>query len=185
MGNAFTHLFEQYCTSNKTLLDKMIPIIYRELHTLAHRYMKGEPAGHTLQTTALINEVYLKLVDTDTPWKDHKHFFSVAATIMRHVLVDHAKSKKRFKRGGGLTHIEFNDAFYLDSDKTHDLVALDKLLTQLASIDKRASRVFELYTFGGLQRGEISETEHISTATVDRDLRFAKAWLISRLCPPG
>ena len=170
-----------WSNADPTARDALLPIVYGELRRLAHHYMQGERAGHTLQTTALVNEAYLKLADLDRmQWRDRAHFFAMAATLMRRVLVDHARDRACDKRGGAVvfTSIDGKD---IGSSANIDVLALDEALDRLAAIDAQQSRIVELRFFGGLTIDETAEALDISPATVKRDWTWAKAWLYQQL----
>jgi len=160
-------------------LDRLVPLVHAELHRLAEGCMRGERPDHTLQATALVNEAYLRLVDADVEWQDRAHFFAVAATTMRRILVDYARAKGRKKRAG--TRVSLEESIIVAPDRDAELVAIDEALTALAANDARAAKVVELHYFGGLTYQEIAEALGTSSATVDRDLRFAKSWLYREL----
>jgi len=163
---------------NKEALDKLMPIVYNELRQQAARYLRREQAGHTLQTTALIHEAYVRLVDQrNVQWQNRAHFFGIAAQMMRRILVDHARTKKRAKRGGSDVKVSLADATIPVKERDLDVVALDEALTRLAEIDEQQSRVVELRFFSGLTVEETAEVMGISPATVKRDWSMAKAWL--------
>jgi RNA polymerase sigma factor (TIGR02999 family) len=163
-------------------LNRMIPLVQQELHQIARRCLYGERAGHSLQPTALVNEAYLRLVDVQQMnWQNRTHFLAMAARLMRRVLVDHARSKRSDKRGGGAATITFDDAFVVTEEPGHDLVALDDALQTLATVDERKSRMIELRFFGGLSVEETASVLRVSPDTVKRDWRFAKAWLMREL----
>jgi RNA polymerase sigma factor (TIGR02999 family) len=159
--------------------DELMPLVYDELHRQAHRYLRHEHKDHMLQTTALINEAYLKLIDQrDVKWENRAHFFAIAAQAMRRVLVDYARTKNRKKRGGDAIKLSLKDAMLaVPDEKKVDLIALDEALTRLGEIDDQQTRVVELKFFGGLSLEETAEVLHISRATVARDWNMAKAWL--------
>jgi RNA polymerase sigma-70 factor, ECF subfamily len=162
--------------------DKLAPLVYEELRQLAHRYMRGERPDHTLQTTALVNEAYLRLADrTDPHWRDRNHFFAAAARMMRHILVDYARSRQRSKRGGGAVKVTLNDESIVTEVQAEQLVDLNEALERLAELDRRASQVVELKYFGGMNYDEAAEVLAISAITVRRDWEFAKAWLHKEL----
>ena len=162
----------------KEALDKLMPAVYDELRRQAARYLRRERAGHTLQTTALIHEAYVRLVDQrNVQWQNRAHFFGIAAQMMRRILVDHARTKKRAKRGGSDVKVSLADATILVNERDLDVVALDEALTRLAKIDEQQSRVVELRFFSGLTVEETAEVMGISPATVKRDWSMAKAWL--------
>ena len=155
--------------------------MYEELRRLAHRYMEGERRGHTLQTTALVNEAYLRLVGYNRMrWQDRAHFFAVSAQVMRRILVDHAR-RHNVKRGVGVQHVDLDEAAVVARDKTADLVALDDAMTALASLDPRKGQIIEMRFFGGLSVEETAEALDVSPATVRRDWSIAKLWLYREL----
>jgi len=177
-----TQLLIDWSSGNQAALDRLIPMVDRELHRLAHHYMRRENAGHTLQTTALVNEVYLKLIDQkNVHWKNRAHFFALSAQLMRRILVDHARNRQYAKRGGGAQRITFDEALVISSERGGDLVALDEALSKLTSIDPRKGKVVELRFFGGLSVEETAEALQISAVTVMREWSMAKAWLYNSL----
>jgi RNA polymerase sigma factor (TIGR02999 family) len=177
-----TQLLLDWSNGSQAALDELIPLVDRELHRLAHHYMRQERAGHTLQTTALVNEVYLKLVDQrHVHWKNRAHFFALSAQLMRRILVDHARKRNYAKRGGGADKITFDDVMVVSPSPGKDLVALNDALERLAAIDERKSRVVELRFFGGLSVEETAEVLAVSPLTVKRDWSMAKAWLYNSL----
>jgi RNA polymerase sigma factor (TIGR02999 family) len=173
-----TELLAGYGRGDKEALDQLMPIVYDELHRQAARYLRREQAGHTLQTTALIHEAYVRLVDQrNVQWQNRAHFFGIAAQMMRRILVDHARAKKRAKRGGSEIRVSLADAAVATKGQDLDVVALDEALQRLAKIDEQQSRVVELRYFSGLTVEETAEVMGISTATVKRDWSVARAWL--------
>ena len=168
---------------NREALDRLLPFVYDELHRQASRYLRRERSDHTLQTTALIHEAYLKLVDQrEVEWKNRAHFFAVAAQAMRRILVDYARTRKREKRGGDDVKLQLDEAVNISGgEKSIDLVALDEALTRLAEFDERQARVVELRYFSGMTEEETAEVLGISAPTVRRDWNMAKAWLYSQL----
>ncbi len=177
-----SQLLIDWSNGNQAALDKLMPLVDRELHRLAHHYMRRENAGHTLQTTALVNEAYLKLIDQKhVHWKNRAHFFALSAQLMRRILVDHARGRQYAKRGGGAQRISFDEALVISPERGADLVALDEALNKLAAIDPRKSKVVELRFFGGLSVEETAEALTISTVTVMREWSMAKAWLYNSL----
>ena len=177
-----TALLIDWSSGDKAALDKLVPLVERELHRLAHHYLKREKPGHTLQTTALVNEAYLRLVDQDrVHWKNRAHFFALSAQFMRRILVDHARRRKYEKRGGEAHRISFDEAMAVSRERGTDLVALDDALDKLATIDARKSKVVELRFFGGLSVEETAEALGVSPLTVKRDWKMAKAWLYNLL----
>ena len=159
-----------------------MPLVYKELRRLAGRFLRNQAPGHTLQPTALVHEAYLRLVDrSESDWNGRPHFYNLAATIMRQILVDHARAKVAAKRGGGRIRVEFNDALNYSGEKAADVVALDDALRALAAFDERKARTIELRYFGGLGAEETAEVMGISVATVGRETRYAEAWLRRKL----
>jgi RNA polymerase sigma factor (TIGR02999 family) len=173
-----TQLLRAWSEGEQSALEKLIPLVYDELHRMAQRYMAQERPGHTLQTTALVNEVYLRLVDSaHTSWQNRAHFFAVCAQAMRRILVDWARSRQAMKRGGEIPPLELDEAVVVAGTPGADLVALDEALKALAAVDPRKSQVVELHFFGGLSLEETAEILKISSDTVLRDWKFAKSWL--------
>ena len=174
-------LLRAWSAGNRNALDRLIPIVYDELHRVARRCMKGERSGHSLQTTELINEAYMRLFDyRHMQWQDRAHFFAVSAQLMRRILVDHAR-RHNLKRGGGIPHVTLDETARMGGERAADLVALDDALTALARLDPRKASVVELRFFGGLSVDETAEALHISQVTVMRDWSTAKAWLYREL----
>jgi RNA polymerase sigma-70 factor, ECF subfamily len=177
-----TKLLLAWSDGDKEALDRLIPLVYDELHRLAKNYMRKERAGHTLQTTALIHEAYLLLIDADkVQWQNRAHFFGVAARLMRQILVAAARERGYQKRGGGAEMVSLDEAMLIDEGQNEDLVALDEALAALAQFDARKARVVEMRFFGGLSEDEISVALDVSVETVRRDWRLAKAWLRRKL----
>jgi len=173
-----TQLLLAWGHGEQAALDKLVPLVHAELKRLARRHMGRERPGHTLQATALVNEVYLQLVDVrNVAWHDRVHFFAVSSTLMRRILVDFARSRLYLKRGGGAQKVTFDEGLIPSPDQGHDLVLLDDALNALAIIDARKSRVIELRFFGGLSVEETAEVLKVSEETVLRDWKLAKAWL--------
>ena len=173
-----TQLLASWSQGDKVALDQLVPLVYPELRRLAKRHMGRENPDHTLQTSALINEAYLKLVDQqDVEWQNRAHFFAVAAQVMRHILVDHARSRNYAKRGGGAPKLPLDEAAVLTEQRAGQLIALDDALKDLAALDERKSQLIELRFFGGLSMEETAEVMNISPSTVQREWRAAKAWL--------
>jgi RNA polymerase sigma factor (TIGR02999 family) len=174
-------LLADWASGDAAARERLVPIVYEELRRLAHHYMRGERDGHTLQTTALVNEVYLRLAGIDgLRWRDRAHFFAMAATLMRRVLVDYARQRGRDKRGGGILVTTADEAVPAPAPPV-DIVALDDALQRLASVDPQQSRVVELRFFAGLSVKDTAEVLGISTATVKRDWATAKLWLYNEL----
>jgi RNA polymerase sigma factor (TIGR02999 family) len=173
-----TQLLIDWSKGDKEALDNLVPLVYEELRRQAARYLRHERAGHTLQTTALIHEAYLRLVDQrNVHWQNRAHFFGIAAQMMRRILVDHARTKKRAKRGGSDIRVSFSEATLKAPDQDLDIVALDEALEHLAEIDEQQSKIVELRFFSGLTVEESAEVLGFSPATVKRDWSMAKAWL--------
>jgi RNA polymerase sigma factor (TIGR02999 family) len=173
-----TQLLLAWSDGDKQALEALMPIVYRELHRLARRYMAGERVQHTLQASALVNEAYLKLIDVErVQWQNRAHFFGVSAQMMRRILVDFARSRQYQKRGGGARQVTLNEELIPSSGNTNDLAALDDALKSLESIDPRKVRVVEMRFFAGLSVEETAEAMQVSPETVMRDWKFAKAWL--------
>lgn len=167
---------------DEAALEKLMPLVYSELKRLAHHYLKGERAGNILQTTALVNEAYLRLIDSSrVQWQNRAHFFAVSAQLMRRVLVDAARARNYQKRGGGALQVSLNEALPLGEQRGPDLVALDDALQELAAFDPRKSKVVELRFFGGLSVKETAEVLQVSEDTVMRDWSIARAWLLREL----
>jgi RNA polymerase sigma factor (TIGR02999 family) len=175
MATEVSQLLLSWRTGDRGALDRLIPLVHAELHRMAEVCMREEREGHTLQPTALVHEAYLRLVGAEVAWQDRAHFFAVAATTMRRVLVDHARGRGRAKRAGSPVSLE--DSLLVAPDRADDLLVVDDALDRLAAQDARAARVVELHYFGGLTYEETAEAIGVSAATVDRDLRFARAWL--------
>ena len=177
-----TELLAEWSDGDAAALEKLTPLVYEELRRLAHNYMEGQRPDHTLQTTALVNEAYLRLAGQRKPNFDNRsHFLAVAAKAMRQILVNHAKAARRQKRGGGATKIELDEAALVSPEKPQAVLDLNEALERLASLDSRKAEVVELRYFGGLTQDEIAEVLKISAVTVRRDWVFAKAWLYSEL----
>lgn len=176
-------LLSRWRAGDQAALQRLLPLIYDELHALARRSMQGERPGHTLQTTALIHEAYLRLCGADVAWDGRVHFLAVAAQTMRRILVDHARARGRSKRGSGAAPITLDDALLVSPERPDELLALDEALVRLAALDARKARAVELHYFGGLTYDETAQALAISPATVDRELRLAKAWLYRELRP--
>ena len=181
-GHEVTRLLKAWSGGDEGALEKLTPLVYRQLHGIAQRYMAGERSGHTLQTTALVNEAYLRLVDCEkVNWQDRAHFFAVSAQLMRRILIDFARSRGYLKRGGAVAHISLDEVPPVCNEPDVNLVALDDALKALSAIDERKSRVVELKFFGGLNVEEAAEVLGISSDTVIRDWRLAKIWLLREL----
>jgi RNA polymerase sigma factor (TIGR02999 family) len=173
-----TALLVDWSNGNLEAGEQLFPLVEKELHRLAHRYIRREKPGNTLQTTALINETYLRLVDQKkVRWQNRAHFFGISAQIMRRFLLNYIRDQKRLKRGGGAIKVSFSEVNYISTKKSDELLALDEALERLAEHDERKSKVVELRYFGGLSVEETAEVLNVSTITVIRDWNMAKAWL--------
>lgn len=177
-----TGLLVAWGGGDESALERLIPLVYDELRHLAHRYMSRERPGHTLQTTALVNEAYLRLVNwKEVQWQNRAHFFAVSAQMMRRILVDFARDKQYLKRGGGALQVSLSEAAALTECRAADLLALDEALTTLTVMDRRKGQVVEMRFFGGLSVKEVGEVLNVSEETVMRDWRLAKVWLLREL----
>jgi RNA polymerase sigma factor (TIGR02999 family) len=177
-----TQLLKAWGAGDDKALKRLTPLVEGELHRLAHHYMVRENPGHTLQTTALVNEVYLRLVDINAvDWQDRAHFFAISARMMRRILTDFARSRNYRKRGAGVAPVSLDEALVVAPEKDADILALDEALTEFAVLFPRQSQVVELRFFGGLEVKEAAEALKISPETVKRDWRFAKAWLLGAM----
>ncbi len=173
-----TQLLVAWGDGDQSALDQLMPLVYDELHRMAHRYMAQERPEHTLQTSALVNEAYVRLIDQkNAHWQNRAQFFAIAATSMRRILVGYARSRKRVKRGAGAFQISLDESAILSQERAADMVALDDALDNLAAVDQRKSQVVELRFFGGLSIDETAEVLKVSPGTVMRDWTLAKAWL--------
>src|SRR5271157_520025 len=174
-----TQLLKAWGSGDDKALEQLTPVVENELHRLAHRCMSRENPGHTLQTTALVNEVYLRLVDIHSvDWQDRAHFFAISARMMRRILTDFARSRNYQKRGAGAVQVSLDEALVVTPEKDADIMALDEALTEFAELYPRQGQVVELRFFGGLEVNETAEALKVSPETVKRDWRFAKAWLL-------
>ena len=177
-----SQLLKDWGAGNESALDKLMPLVYDELRRMAHYQMAKERAGHTLQTTALINEVYLRLVGAiDVPWHDRAHFFALAAQLMRRVLVDHARGRGRAKRGGAAVKLSLDESLTIPVGKDSNIVELDDALNALAAADARKAKTVELRFFGGFSVEETAKILNVSISTVMSDWRFAKVWLLQEM----
>jgi len=173
-----TRLLVAWGDGDQTALNQLTPLVHDELHRLAHHHMCGERAGHILQTTALVNEAYLRLIDwKNVRWQNRAHFFGVSAQLMRRILVDFARTRGYQKRGGGALQVSLDEAAFVSNDKGTDVVALDEALNSLEQLNVRQSKVVELRFFGGLSVDDTAEFLKVSVGTVERDWRLARAWL--------
>jgi len=177
-AHEITHLLQLWNQGDQGAIEKLVPVVYGELHRLAHRYISDERPGHTLQTTALVNEAYVRLVDrAHANWESRNHFFAVCAQVMRRILVDWARSRQALKRGGDVSALDLNEALAAAHEPGADLVAVDDALTALTTVDPRKGKVVELRFFGGLSVKETAEVLRVSPETVHRDWKLAKSWL--------
>ncbi len=181
-SSEITQLLDQIRNGDQEAESRLVPLVYRELRRLASHYMRQERPGHTLQTTALVHEAYLRFTKKkDVPWQNRAHFFGVAAKLMRRVLVDHARGHRAKKRGGLQEELSLNEAFLVEAGPSEQLLALEEALQRLEERDPRASRVVELRFFGGLNEEEAAEVLGVSARTVKRDWSIAKAWLYQQI----
>src|SRR5262245_38771067 len=181
-GSGPTELLRAWNQGDESALDRLMPLVYNELHRLARNYMRRERPDHTLQATSLVNEAYLRLIDVNrVEWRNRAHFLALAAQMMRRILVESARNRQRQKRGGGAVHMNLEDVQELPDAKEHDLVALSDALSGLATFDARMSQVVELRFFGGLTVDETAHVLNISPETVMRDWKTAKAWLLREI----
>jgi len=177
-----TRLLQEWSEGDETALAKLMPLVHDELHQLAHQHMKRESAGHVLQTSALINEAYLRLVDQpQIRWQSRAHFFGIAARLMRHILVDDARKRNAVKRGGSFIQVSLDEASTVIQEQAASVAALDDALQRLEAMDERQGKIVELRFFGGLSIEETAEVLKVSPGTVMRDWTFARAWLRSEM----
>jgi RNA polymerase sigma-70 factor, ECF subfamily len=182
MSEQITQLLLAWNEGDTNALHRLMPLVHKELHRLAHHYMSGERTGHPLQTTELVNEAYLRLVDSSrVRWRDRNHFFAVSAQLMRRILVDVARARNKLKRGGAALLAPLDDARDFSQDRGVDLMALDEALSRLAAFDERKAKVVELRFFGGLTVEETSGVLNVAPITIMRDWELAKAWLLREL----
>jgi len=185
LTDEITQLLTNWGQGDQAVLERLVPLVYPELRRMARRQMARENPNHTLQTSALINEAYLKLIDRqETDWQNRAHFFAVAAQVMRHILIDHARRHLYDKRGGGAQHVPLEEAEIISDERAAELLGLDEALRTLTNLDARRSQIVELKFFGGLNAEEIAEVMSISSATVQREWRAAKAWLRHTMTSP-
>jgi RNA polymerase sigma factor (TIGR02999 family) len=184
-SSEITQLLVDWNNGDQSALEKLLPLVEKELHRLAHSYMRRESPDHTLQTTALVNEAYLKLVDQKhTRWQNRAHFYGIAAQIMRRILLNWARDQRRKKRGGGAIQVSLSDVALISRERSDEIIALDEALEKLGHVDPRKAKVVELRHYGGLSNKEIAEVLSISEITVVRDINFATAWLAREIeCP--
>jgi len=180
-----TGLLRKWQEGDELALDQLLPLVQETLHRLAHRYVNRERAGHTLQTTALVNEAFIRLVGQQgVDWQSRAHFFAVSAQVMRHILVDYARQRASGKRGGGFRHVTLDGELAVSDARSAELVALDDALEALAKINPRGSRIVVMRYFGGMNNKETADVLQISETTVERDWRLARAWLFRELGVP-
>lgn len=176
--DSVTQLLVAWSNGDQVARDELMSVVYEELHRLAHHYMRRESSGHTLQTSALVNEAFLKLVDQrNVHWQNRAHFFGIAAQMMRRILVDYARHRHYAKRGGGMREMSLDEALIVSDERSTEVVALDETLERLAKFDPRKSQIVEFRFFGGLSIEETAEVLAVSPGTVMRDWTLAKAWL--------
>jgi RNA polymerase sigma factor (TIGR02999 family) len=181
-ADQITQLLVRWRAGDQRALDELMPLVYDELHRLAAHYLRGERRGHTLQTSALVNEAYLRLAGhEEIQWQNRAHFFAIAAQAMRRILVDHSRRRSNQKRGGDVPKVALDEALIVSADRAAEVVALDDALTRLAEIAPRKSQLVELRFFGGLSIEETAEVLKVSPGTVMRDWTFAKAWLLREI----
>jgi RNA polymerase sigma-70 factor (ECF subfamily) len=182
-GTPVTALLRAWRSGDAGAFDLLLPAVYRQLHSLAAAHLRSERQEHTLSATALVHEAYLRLIDSSVDWNDRVHFYAIAAGTIRRILIDHARSHKRQKRGAGVVKISLEVAAEFSREPQADLLDLDQALTDLAQFDERKAKLVELIYFGGMEVGEAASVTGISVATAHRDLKLAKAWLYTRLEP--
>ena len=180
-ASGVTGLLQKWRAGDESALNELTPVVYEELKRLARGIFKSERADHTLQPTALVNEAFLGLVGTDVGWQDRAHFFALAARMMRRILVNHANARKASKRGDGVKPLPLDDALVIDPASDQQVIALNECIEALQSLDERKAQILELHYFGGLTYQEMAETMDLSTSTLDREIRFARAWLQKEL----
>lgn len=172
-----TQLLHQWRSGDEQALEELTPVIYEELKRLARGAFRGESSGHTLQATALVNEAFMGLLDAKVSWQDRAHFFALAARMMRRILVNHAKGKRAAKRGGGMKPLSLDEELVVGHESEGQIITLNECLDELAHFDERKAKILELHYFGGLTYEEMAETMNLSTSTLDREIRLARAWL--------
>lgn len=180
-----TRLLASWRAGDPASMERLMALVYAELQRLARRAMRGERADHTLQTTALVHEAFIALVDARVDWVDRAHFFAIAARQMRRILVNHGESRRAAKRGGVTPHVSLDELDEPAGPARAEISELDDVLRRLEAFDRRKAQILELHYFGGLTYAEIAEVMALSASTVDSELRFAKAWLKAQLAPPG
>ena len=181
-----TGLLLAWSQGEQTALEQLVPLVYAELRRIAHRYLGGERPGHALETTELVNEAYLRLIDArQVDWQNRAHFFAISAKLMRRILVDSARSRNYLKRGGGALNVSLDEALTLSTERDQELVALDEALNSLSLMDARKGQVVEMRFFGGLSVEETAEVLKVSADTIRRDWKFAKVWLAREISGQG
>ena len=180
-NESITQLLHGWVGGDDESLEKLTPLVYEQLHQIAQRIFRGERQNHTLQPTALVHEVYARLVDVEVDWQDRSHFYALAARMMRRILVDHANAKSAAKRGGSAGDLPLDDVLVVSPESGDEILELHEALNTLAENDQRKADILELHYFGGLTYGEMSDVLKLSSSTLDREMRFAKAWLRTQL----
>lgn len=181
-SNEITILLNEWSNGDKLALDSLMPLVYEELRRMARQYMRSKEVGHTLQPTALIHEVYLKLINQEQQtWENRTHFFGVASKAMRHILVDYLRNRRSLKKGGDEEEVELDESIMVSKERAVGLIELDEALTKLSKLNERKSRVVELKYFGGLSNEEMAKVLKVSSKTVTRDWQFARSWLLREL----
>ena len=179
-----TRLLQEWVAGDESSLDRLAPLVYDQLHRIANNAFRGEKAGHTLQATALVNEAFAKLVESDVDWQNRSHFYALSARLMRRILVDHANARNAAKRGGGAIRVTIDESRDAAAAADSDVLELHEALEALGRRDKRKAEILELHYFGGLTYAEMSAVTGLSSSSLDRELRFAKAWLKTQLTAP-
>jgi len=173
-----TQLLHLWREGDESAARELVPLVYEQLRDVAARLMRAERPGHTLSPTALVHEAYVRLAGSDIPWQDRAHFFALSATLMRRILVDHARERSRHKRGGGVAPVSLEEAVVVSAEPDERLILIDEALTKLSAIEPRKSRIVELVFFGGLTFDETAQVMELSPATLHREMKFAKAWIL-------
>lgn len=183
MSESVTLLLRQWQAGNNEAVEQLMPLVYDQLRVLAKRYMRNERQEHTLRPTAVVHEAYLRLTEADSPFTDRVHFFAVAATVMRHILIDWAKSHRRAKRGGGVVNVQLEENSAISQEEPETILEVDRLLERLSAFDERKAKITEMIFFGGMTYEETAAFLGISDVTVHRELKMAKAWMLNELTP--
>lgn len=176
-----TQLLQQWVEGDDGSLEQLTPLVYEQLHAIASRIFRSERKDHTLQTTAVVHEAFVHLIDANVDWQNRSHFYALAARMMRRILVDHANARSAAKRGGGGAKLPLDDVIVIAPQTGEDILELHEALNQLAELDSRKADILELHYFGGLTYEEMGEVLDLSSSTLDREIRFSKAWLRARL----